>query len=684
MGELVQQIEMKSNYSYNYYLFQCRKERDMGRIKFAHELGISYFKYALIENGYIKPNAKEIKKINNYLGIDFNYYLDGDRSYPTELPEKNPSKIVQFIYRLLGNKIVKGILIGFASLFLVSTVVGLVGIGWSVDAYEQFLGEDVVQLKAKIIENNEYDFSLFNSFQYPQISEKTVDTENNTEKFVQISANNEEYDYALDFDVYFWSDDYRVILNYISVDNEGVTNYRYEVFRYEDSYFGFGYANYKADGTYELLSFETDENITNAVKSFLDTSDLNDDFTDLIKNKTSLDLDFVEDVALKYKYADEQVGKYSIGFALLHVFSVVFSAASIFGVAYAFIYGYRKNEVFSFRHGDELIVGNVAPKEPKTDIKFIPFLPETFMEILGIAFVAIGSFRIVILASQLGAFASDAVKFANGDLLTIQMLGMFLLYFIDFDLFMDDKRVLRNVFMYMMMFLVLYYIEAIIMSSFANSENLISLTLNFFFIPNPFGSVGGYFAIMAFLFFTPKFIKSKKGLIIYRSLSVLPLIYLIVSFLIFHGDVFFGMDLSNAFFRYFFNSERLSFTVLAVGYLFGLFFLRLFFKKKYGEEAGTRYLNGNRFILLKNILICVIVIIVWAVDLFFTGNKTLNSMGIGTNGLIIVLVPFLLFYHPHKGPRNLAVDYTTQFLYFLSLSYAYVLAVAVAIVSLAT
>ena len=33
-----------------------------------------------------------------------------------------------------------------------------------------------------------------------------------------------------------------------------------------------------------------------------------------------------------------------------------------------------------------------------------------------------------------------------------------------------------------------------------------------------------------------------------------------------------------------------------------------------------------------------------------------------------------LLYHPHKGPRNLAVDYTTLGLYFFSISYAYVLA----------
>ena len=52
----------------------------------------------------------------------------------------------------------------------------------------------------------------------------------------------------------------------------------------------------------------------------------------------------------------------------------------------------------------------------------------------------------------------------------------------------------------------------------------------------------------------------------------------------------------------------------------------------------------------------------------------MNKLGIGVNTGLIVLVPFLLFYHPHKGPRNLVVDYLTLGLYGLSLIWAYLFA----------
>ena len=68
-----------------------------------------------------------------------------------------------------------------------------------------------------------------------------------------------------------------------------------------------------------------------------------------------------------------------------------------------------------------------------------------------------------------------------------------------------------------------------------------------------------------------------------------------------------------------------------------------------------------------------IVLAVWAIELIFANDKGLNRLGIGVNTSLIVLVPFLMFYHPHKGPRNLVFDWFILALYGIAISYVYIM-----------
>ena len=210
--------------------------------------------------------------------------------------------------------------------------------------------------------------------------------------------------------------------------------------------------------------------------------------------------------------------------------------------------------------------------------------------------------------------------------------------------------------------------------------SLLSMFLNFS-LPNPFMSTTCYFLIMFFLFYTPKIIKTRNKLLLFRIASILPVIYIIVSFLIFNSDILFGIKL-DPWTKYFFSGQRLSLSILAVSYLFCLFFLRLYFKKKYGEDNANRYFMGNRFLFLKNIMTSVIIIIIWFIELLCMENPTLNKMGIGINFYMIILVPLILFYHPHKGKRNRITDYLILGLYITVLLVAYLVAAIVVALSL--
>lgn len=71
----------------------------------------------------------------------------------------------------------------------------------------------------------------------------------------------------------------------------------------------------------------------------------------------------------------------------------------------------------------------------------------------------------------------------------------------------------------------------------------------------------------------------------------------------------------------------------------------------------------------------VIILLVWVMEFCFVSNKKANAMGIGANMGVIALIPFLLFYHPHKGPRNRLLDYTTIIVYAIAISYVYFIAI---------
>ena len=65
----------------------------------------------------------------------------------------------------------------------------------------------------------------------------------------------------------------------------------------------------------------------------------------------------------------------------------------------------------------------------------------------------------------------------------------------------------------------------------------------------------------------------------------------------------------------------------------------------------------------------------------FVSNKKANAMEIGINTGVIALIPFLLFYNPHKGPRNRLLDYTTIIVYSIAISYGYFIAIFYVIAS---
>ena len=642
--------------SYNLFLYRKRQELGLTPRAFARKLNISHFRYHLIENGYVKPGKKDVKNISSVLDVDYAPYLEGELSYPGEKPDVR-KKFLK-VFDVIGSKAFKITMLSLCALFIVLLIVSQIIYGNLTNNKKSLYSDNYKAFYNALVENGKITISLTGSIQRPAIMEITDD------KYVYIKGEYDENSLgSAEFGTVYWTDDYRCIIDVNSMGSGSIT-YFVQVYDYATNKdYAFVYSEETGlveDGTLTGIAKKYESDIKKYADEFLPDHDA------LIKDKLSLDItaiSLLDEINQKSHNEELNITLSELGFLA----SLIFALVTLFGFIYAVVYGTKNGVEREFSHG--LIVYNAGSKKPKKDIRFFPFIPETVYEIIGIILVAIASLRFQLYLVL--AFYPTGAGMGVGDIKSMYQYfmlffyaGMFLLYFIDFDLYLDDKRVIRNIAAYGFIFVVVYFLELFLLRSI-NEESLLFTVIEQR-LPNMFGTITMYFVIMYLLYFTPKFINTKKKKIVFRSLSIIPVLVIFGTYLIFNGaNTTFDWNLPD-WALYLFASERVPFSLLCVSYLYGLYFLRLFFKKKYGDEMAANYFNGNRFLFLKNTLICLIVLAISLFDYFVSRNGSAKAWGFGYTYYSVLLIPVLFFYHPHKGPRNRIVDYITLALYFLA------------------
>lgn len=660
--------------SYNKFLYDKRKELNLGKRKFAKLLNINLFHYHLLENGYIKPNKKDIKKISKYFDLDFNIYLEGFNHYPDNLNNIKYNRFTNFMYHSFTKKWVRITLLILAITCIITTILGFVLHTRFNQNRLNLQDGKIVEFNDAIIEKGESNFSISN-FSFPIITQTYDIGEENNEKAVSIKSKYNSKYLDLAFQEIFWVDDYRFAIDFAGSIQD---TYTWDVYSY----------NYDTSETYAFLFIDQDGErsflgegpAVDALKPILEDHDIYNDFDNLIKEKLGLGITFKEVQSLIYEAAQKHktAGNITRNVAVITLFlSFVF----VFLYGFSAIYKKEKNEIHSFNHSDALLGIECFGTNIKKDIRIFPFIPETLLRLTAFFFVFIGALRIVFLTMNVGDYSAENLVSAK-ELLSIQMMGMFLIFYINFDIFMKDNRIFRNLLLYPLLFLFLYMIEAYLLSAITAEQSIISMVLDRFSFPNPFGTATCYFLMIVFLFLTPNYINTKKKLIIYRSLVIIPIVIIITSFILSNIDVLYGVKFPNYWVKLLFVGDRFPLSILAITYLVSLFFIRLYYKKKYGEKNAERYFNGNRFIFTKNLLAASLIIIIWGFEMMFKGNATLNKMGIGINTPLIILAPLVLLYHPHKNARNAPADILLITIYGLVLAFLYIVGVLVAFVGL--
>ena len=640
--------------SYNLYLYHQRQSRGMKMRAFAKTLGIRLFRYYLIENGYIKPRKKDIAGISAALEIDYQPHTEGVSSYPAEKDEIR--KTFLKIFNFIGSKAFKIVVLVLCVMCLSATVTSEIVRHHYIDNPRLFYPASYNELFDRISEKGEPSLSVSGSLTRPVIFISDDD------RYISLKGDyNDDNISQLSLKTVYWTDSYRCIIRLLSV-TDGSANFEINLFDYQTKQDL--YAVYDT-GKGQLFG-ESMQAYQDTVVGYIDC--FFDDFDRMVRDKLDMDVS-VREILAQTAGALESADSAKTVTQILSFVTLIAGLGLLFILLYAHIYGTKNGVERNFSRRIEIYPA--TGRLPKRDIRFFPFIPETVFEIIGIVLLGIASLRfqlylvVAFLPSGLG-YSVGEIKELYRIFMLFFYAGMFLLYFIDFDLFLDDKRVLRNICSYSLIFIGLYLIE-ISFLSMLNSESILFQVIEFR-LPNMFGTITMYFLIIYLLYFTPKFVNTKKRMLFFRLLSVVPVLVIIGTYIIFNGaKTAFGWDMPDWAY-YLFASERIPFSMLCVSYLYGVYFLRMYFRKKYGDEAAVQYFNGNRFLFMKNILICVIVLIIALLDNEIAKIPGAKTWGFGYAGLSVYLIPLLLFYHPHKGPRNRIVDYIVMALYILAIT----------------
>lgn len=670
---------MENKLSYNEYLYNKRIEMGMSRKAFAKFLKIPHLYYRYYEIGYVKPSKKTCKKISDALGIDFSIYLEGISSYPSEYVP-SISKFEKWYRHILSKKVTRYVLLVLLLFSAIFTFYGFNNYAYTMAHADEYYSERYISFVEASRKNGSMTISMLHEMVRPEIHHS------DDSKYVSISTSKNNYALrSLNCYINYKdekSSTYYIVPNMASdslkrldvqyVDYNSLVKY-ISYFTIENNVFTFSGVITTESGETVSTDGHLYSNVTSKMQEHI--QDVNKDFTSMIKETTSLDYDFYNELLVDHEKGANsnlftEVSSLGAGYV-----GIFFIAGILFLLLFSIFFGKNK-------YKQELITKLEAPKkeykEPKKDIKFFPFVPETVFEIIGIVLILMGSIRVIINVSLLffnTGLTQETFNNASTKLFIYFTIGMFLLYFIDFDIYMEDKRGIRNFFMYFFVFLGMYVIECTLLTYLEKTRGITTLVINYINVPNNFGSIACYFGIMFFLFFTPSFVNTKKRKVIFRLCAIIPIAIISVTTLIHLNADALGIK-DNKWINYLFTTERPQFSFLCVTYLVGLYFIRLIFKAKYGQEQATRMFNGNKYYFIKNIYVCIIIAIIALVE-YLNRNNASSLRGIGRYYQIIYLVPLLLFYHPHLGKRSKTVDYFTMMFYTLFIGIGYVFAFVV-------
>lgn len=633
--------------NYNTILFNLREKEKLSLKDAAKKIGISTWKLYLYENGYFRPSHKNLKKIEAFYNTTISF--EGENAYPAPTKEKKEKAKKPYFKR----RIVFGALSAFS---LISVIVGSVLFNSSINNANRFYGNSFNEIRQKVLDEGNIGHDLVTSLEYHYSDRRDL---GGTATIIFY-----EVDSLLYFNECTYSSSY--------FEKEGPTRYHFHFgsnlgvpsnecnFTYGvalgDTFFrcSFDYEGKEIDKVYNFEKLiETDTEIDESFAVEKINARLNEmelQFSRLCSELAGKNVSFNDDFLREREM--ERVVNYALQIAgLVLILPGIFAFFIFISIFLRFLIINIKPRLVTSEPKEEMQKNSPLPK----DLRINFGIPDNIVILIAKIF-QYGAIFFLILAflGKLGVsfFTFLTHPVAAAFLKAALPAGIFLEHFVMIGRIKKATTLFQAIIYNLGVFFFIATIEtALIVITNAWGYDFASLIINY--VPgNVFQVIAIHYLIFLFLFFQPSFLnqRGKLARILWHSLSIIPLIFLIASYFISNAYALtYGVE-ENIFINFWFPNGFLSLSVVSVLFMYITFAIRLLYERKYGQSKSQIFFYGDRYTLYENAICSILILAVALLDLLFINNQKGYYLGLGNNLWILALIPFIILckYSPNN------------------------------------
>ncbi|MCQ2793940.1 MAG: hypothetical protein MJ207_00995 [Bacilli bacterium] len=692
----------------NLCLYQERVKRGQSLKVAAHGIGINKIRLNLIEKGYLAVSKKLEPKFIKYYGLAPDFFTKHS-NYVEPLKDKQtkptkPSKM----NKVLTHKATKWVLGGL----MVVTAVTL-GVGIYLN-YEPYIHprapwtENFTTFHEKFMNDEDTyedsgDLVLFDH-RYVNVYEKEKYSEGHTLEVTAALYGNDNNSSNTNFRFDYYIPDEGI--------NDSLANAVFQVLCYNNHIIAFtDYVTDEISVSAATCFIENDEynlrpffytDVNGELKKALPGSLIHQEVSDFIKsNLPGMFAVYSRNVLAKKGWAYTNINDLlrdiqkiskayvkNVGLAFdmtLYSALILALSACMLGLSLMTVRRSKKATVAINKSNDKISAAAIAlPSRSLPNDTRVPLVvPEFALRIIGIAILALFavSLNLAIFWRLNVDFISVPERVDRLQNLSSNILiaAITLFFFLKLDIYhkKSQKELASDVFILFMGGLAFYIVEVVLyttavreFSYSANIFNSLFVIITTFLPGNILWNLMFYSLIFYFLFSTPEKYKNQPAKILrFRLLSLLPTLFLL--FALIYKIVIEPVAPAPYFISVIFFTKGVLMTLFAIVYLYGIYFLQLHYRHKYGDSNASLIFESRRYAFAKNIMASSIIVVLFLIDLLFRFIMPDNVLMLGNNWAIILLVPFIMFYHPHLGKRSNKLDTLFLALYALFFAGAY-------------
>lgn len=629
---------------YNQQLASWRTQRGLSLRQAAKEIGIPRFLLSLYEGGYFRPKGKIKEKIEAYYGQSLNATLEGEYPGPIPVPAK-PEKPRK--KRLL----ISGILSAF---FLLCGVAGASLFGVSSANAVPLYGEAYGLSRDSAVTLGQRGRDIVTDLPYSYLT-------NGKEPAGRASIAFYDTNSILYFNECTFTSN--TILASRPDLGLGRFHFRFggdlgrDSFRCTFTYNSFG-ANtaFSADFRYigkdvtSLLNLSTIVEGTVKADEALALTLINvkvheaaSIFTVVLTEAVGKRVDFISD----FLPARESGRRAAFAMEVTGLSLLFPSIAGFFLGGAVFLLTFLRRRKFMLTHFDEERV-----EEGRRPVPWdwnVPFAVPDFLivflsKVLGYVSV------FLLLLSSIGRFLFPLPAFLlDENFLSVCRICFFVSPFLDnFVMFGSIKKegpLFTGLFKYLLCYLCLATFETALIGV-TNAWGYDVAELLYHYVPcNVFLAATLQYLVFFFLFFEPAFIRERGGrfTVAWHLLSLLPVAAIVATMVVGNSyQMIYGVK-KNIYVLFWFSDYHVCLSLCSIFFLYAMFFVRSFYRHRYGSRDAAIFHFGNRYMLVSNAACALIVVAIALIDLAFRGSEWGYYLGLGDNTWLLLLVPFIVF-----------------------------------------